>query len=120
MKTFNTIKTLLDMEFFNILLSIITLICCILFKKNQVINFYLDKNDQPTVLISTSNYYIDLTFHSNQQLEIFISLLERFNFKIKRVSIEESIFNYISNKYGNKLSDITIRNVVRQYLLEVQ
>lgn len=120
MKIFNTIKTLLDMEFFNILLSIVTLICCTLFKKNQTINFYLDKIDQPTVLISTKYYYIDLTFYNNQQLNLFINVLERFNFEIKRISIEQSISNYIYNKYGNELSDITLRNVVKQYLIEVK
>ena len=118
MKTFNTIKTLLDMEFFNILLSIITIICCTVFKKNQIINLYLDDNNQPTVLISTRNYYIDLTFRNNQQLNLFINLLERLNFEIKKISIEESIFNYVSNKYNNELSNLVVNSIVKQYLID--
>lgn len=118
MKIFNTIKTLLDMEFFNILLSIITLIYCTLFNKNQIINFYLDERDQPTVLISTNNYYIDLTFRNNQQLNLFINLLERFNFPIQRISIEQSIFNYVSNKYNNELSNLVVNSIVKQYLID--
>lgn len=117
MKIFNTIKTLLDMEFFNILLSIITIICCTVFKKNQIINFYLDANEQPTVLISTSNYYIDLTFRNSQQLNLFINLLERLNFQIQRISIEQSIFNYVSNKYNNELSNLVVNSIVKQYLI---
>lgn len=118
MKIFNTIKTLLDMEFFNILLSIITLIYCTLFNKNQIINFYLDEKEQPTVLISTNNYYIDLTFRNNQQLNLFINLLEHFNFPIQRISIEQSIFNYVSNKYNNELSNLVVNSIVKQYLID--
>ena len=120
MKIFNTIKTLLDMEFFNILLSIITLIYCTLFNKNQIINFYLDEKEQPTVLISTNNYYIDLTFRNNQHLNLFINLLERFNFPIQRISIEQSISNYIHNKYGNELPESVVNSIVKQYLIEVK
>lgn len=117
MKIFNTIRSILDFEFFNIMLSAVLVICCTLFKKNQIINFYFDTNYQPTILIDTDNFFLDLTFRNNQQVNLFISLLKHFDLKIERVSIEQSIFNYISHKYGNNLSDITIRNVVRQYLL---
>lgn len=120
MKIFNTIRSILDFEFFNIMLSAVLVICCTLFKKNQIINFYFDTNYQPTILIDTDNFFLDLTFRNNQQVNLFISLLKHFDLKIERVSIEQSIFNYISHKYGNNLSDITIRNVVRQYLLEVE
>lgn len=115
-----SIKKIIDLECFNLLLTLLTICLSVLTQSNQTLNIYITENNEITLLIDTDKYFFDLTFRSNKQLELFIGMLKYFNFMIKKISIEESIYNYINRKYRNELPTIVIKNIVKQYLLEVE
>lgn len=112
------IKRLFDLECFNLLFTLLTVCLSVLTQNNRTLNIYATENNEIILLIDTENIFFDLIFRNNKQLNLFINLLERFNFPIQRISIEQSIFNYVSNKYNNELSNLVVNSIVKQYLID--
>ena len=114
------IKTLIEMKCFRLLLSISSILVAVSVCDKKDIQIFIEKKTNHLVMMVESEIYVlSLSLKPSIEINIIKNIIENLNLKnIKPLSEEESLYTYLRLKYGITYSDVVIRNICQQYLIQ--